>query len=228
MVECQEWLLVISSQFFSMNSIILIGDADRSNTYISDFIQSHAIMPYYIDRFSETLKIAHVRELTRKLSVKLGRSESRLFIIEGDITIEAQNALLKVFEESPVWAFFIVCVSSAQDVLPTISSRCQLVFLSPQNQMDEVNNEFGAFSQNSYQLLYSVFEKYQFFSTLPDLEAFILAFRVYVNDTISHQKFFSHLLIHRYVNICEQYSLIKSNNINRRTAVEVGILSVKK
>lgn len=208
-----------------MNSIILIGNRDRSEVYISDFIQSHEIKSYYIERVSETLKIAHVRELKKKLSIKLGQSESRLFIIDGNITVEAQNALLKVFEESPSWAFFILFVSSAQDVLPTVSSRCQLVFLETQLFDEEVDMDFKDLNQNSYSLLYPILEKFHFFATIEDVEAFIRSFRNYIVHSVKLRKEISPLLISRFTNICEQYPLIKSNNINRRSAVETAIIT---
>ncbi len=208
-----------------MNSIILVGDRDQSNIYISDFISSHAIKPYYIERFSETLKIAHVREMKKKLSLKIGESECRLFVIEGDITIEAQNALLKVFEESASWAFFIVCVSTAQDVLPTISSRCQLVFLEVSSKTEKIEVDFANLDQSSYAFLSPILEQFHFFATMEDIEAFIRSFRAYIVQSLESGESISPTLVSRFISICEYYPLVKTNNINKRNAVEILLIT---
>lgn len=208
-----------------MNSIILVGNKTEADLYVETFISTHSIKPYYIERFSETLKISHVRELKKKLSIKLGQSEIRLFIIDGDITAEAQNALLKVFEESPAWAFFILVVSSAQDVLPTVSSRCQLVFLENQSVANNIDTDFKDLGQNSYALLYPIFEKFHFFATLDDVEEFIRSFRNYIHRSVMNGQEVSPLLVSRFTNLCEQYPLMKSNNINRRSAIETAIIT---
>ena len=47
------------------------------------------------------------------------------------MTQSAQNALLKILEEPPEHAIFILTVSKRQAILPTISSRCRVVSVPP-------------------------------------------------------------------------------------------------
>ncbi len=43
------------------------------------------------------------------------------------ITVEAQNALLKLFEEPSVYAHFFVIIPSAHLLLPTVKSRIRII-----------------------------------------------------------------------------------------------------
>lgn len=58
------------------------------------------------------------------------------FLSFGSITFEAQNALLKVFEEPPLGTYFFVCVENLGGFLPTFMSRVRVLSGS-----DYINNE---------------------------------------------------------------------------------------
>jgi DNA polymerase III delta prime subunit len=77
---------------------------------------------------ARALKLAHA---TRPFSVKSGKDGEegkKFFIIELDsITEEAQNALLKVFEEPNEYAHFFLIIPSAELLLPTLRSRLYMV-----------------------------------------------------------------------------------------------------
>ncbi len=57
------------------------------------------------------------------------RGRAKLFVIRAadDMTVQAQNALLKTLEEPPGSTFIILLVSAVDRLLPTTLSRCQLV-----------------------------------------------------------------------------------------------------
>ena len=57
------------------------------------------------------------------------RGRAKLFVIRAadDMTVHAQNALLKTLEEPPGSTFIILLVSAVDRLLPTTLSRCQLV-----------------------------------------------------------------------------------------------------
>lgn len=65
------------------------------------------------------------------LSKKPFQGKNKALIIQeaGGMTIEAQNALLKILEEPPSYATIILCVRNEEDVLSTIISRCQRIFV---------------------------------------------------------------------------------------------------
>ncbi len=75
----------------------------------------------------KTLTIEHARDLAFAQERKDFAGSRKVFIIQADfITEEAQNSLLKVFEEpTPGTHFFII---SPQDILlPTLRSRMQII-----------------------------------------------------------------------------------------------------
>ncbi len=76
-----------------------------------------------------TIKIDRVRELCRSLSYPPYESSMRVVIIEDVHTMrpEAANSLLKTLEEPPENNLLILTAGAGRDVLPTITSRCQVV-----------------------------------------------------------------------------------------------------
>jgi replication-associated recombination protein RarA len=79
----------------------------------------------------KAIGIEAVRSLEQFLALKVpGKTaHDRAIIIEDAhlLTIEAQNALLKMLEEPPHGTVLILTVSFQQSVLPTIRSRTQLI-----------------------------------------------------------------------------------------------------
>jgi DNA polymerase III subunit delta' len=77
------------------------------------------------------LKIDQVREVNHSLSLKPYQSKKRvaLFLRFQEANQNAQNALLKTLEEAPSYAILILTADSAEQLLPTIPSRCEILRL---------------------------------------------------------------------------------------------------
>ncbi len=77
------------------------------------------------------LKIDQVREVNHSLSLKPYQSKNRvaLFLRFQEANQNAQNALLKTLEEAPSYAILILTADSAEQLLPTIPSRCEILRL---------------------------------------------------------------------------------------------------
>jgi len=89
------------------------------------------------------LKIEDVRQLSRVTSLSLSRREA-IYIkgIDG-ATTEAQNAFLKRLEEPQENLFYILSAASVAKVLPTIVSRCQIIFVkNPRRQLSPEADNF--------------------------------------------------------------------------------------
>ena len=80
-----------------------------------------------------TLKVEQVREARRSLTLKPYQSKYRvaLFLRFQDANDNAANALLKILEEAPSYAVLILTADQAEGLLPTISSRCEVLRLRP-------------------------------------------------------------------------------------------------
>lgn len=77
-------------------------------------------------------KTADARELVSKASIAPLRSRWHILVVEDAdrLTETANNVLLKAIEEPSSSIVWILCTPSAEDVLPTVRSRCRLVRLS--------------------------------------------------------------------------------------------------
>lgn len=76
------------------------------------------------------ISIADVRKISQTITLKPYEGGDRLIIIRSidKATIEASNALLKMLEEPPDNNYFILTSSNMNKLLPTIISRCQVIF----------------------------------------------------------------------------------------------------
>lgn len=81
----------------------------------------------------EMLKIDTVREIQRALNLKPYAAPYRtaLFLRFEEANINAQNALLKTLEEPPELSKLLLTASNENALLPTISSRCEIIRLRP-------------------------------------------------------------------------------------------------
>lgn len=78
-----------------------------------------------------TIGIAAIRELEHFLSLRVPNqmAHNRVVIIEDSqlLTVEAQNALLKLLEEPPAGTVFILTAGHSQALLPTVRSRLHTI-----------------------------------------------------------------------------------------------------
>lgn len=86
-----------------------------------------------LDERTGTLKIDAIREVTRLLALKPYDSRYRVAIFQDfdRAAPRAQDALLKTLEEPAPHAVLIVLAQSTETIMPTITSRCQIVPLRP-------------------------------------------------------------------------------------------------
>lgn len=95
--------------------------------------------PYYKriapDGSSSTISIEAIRELQKFLQLKTtGRASLRRAILiehAQGLTIEAQNAYLKLLEEPPADTLLLLTADSPRALLPTILSRVQTITIYP-------------------------------------------------------------------------------------------------
>ena len=77
------------------------------------------------------LGIEQSRLINKHFLLKPYQLKGKVVVLEdaSSLTIEAQNALLKILEEPPEDAVLILGAKSESDLLPTVISRCQIVIL---------------------------------------------------------------------------------------------------
>ncbi len=80
-----------------------------------------------------TLKVEQVREVQKFLSLKPYQSPYKtvIFLRFQEANLNAQNALLKTLEEAPSYGLLLLTADNAEQLLPTIVSRCEIMRLRP-------------------------------------------------------------------------------------------------
>ena len=93
-----------------------------------------------IDAGDAEIKVDTARSIRAACAVLPGDGDRRVFLIRHAQTMNAsaQNALLKLLEEPPSYAFFILMTENAGAILPTILSRCTRFSLAPLEQAEVV------------------------------------------------------------------------------------------
>jgi DNA polymerase III delta prime subunit len=92
--------------------------------------------PDVFSRIYPSFSIDDARTLREKASLRSIGGKGRIFIIAAPtIASDAQNALLKTFEEPPAGARFFLIVPSPETLLPTLRSRMQILTWDPDSQV---------------------------------------------------------------------------------------------
>lgn len=81
----------------------------------------------------KSIAVETVRQITSEIFLKPFHFPKKIYIIKDadKMTVQAQNALLKVFEEPPSYAILILVTSNVSMLLPTILSRGTEVRFQP-------------------------------------------------------------------------------------------------
>ncbi len=110
-----------------------IGDDSIIDHLISFLRKNHSIVIEGNSDFSvkkyDSFAILDARDLKEQSGTRPVSAETRkIFVLQmNGITIEAQNALLKLLEEPAEYAHFFIIIPSAHLLLPTVKSRLSFV-----------------------------------------------------------------------------------------------------
>lgn len=125
-----------------MQSIMVVSkDKKMTEEYLMEFCKEHNINLFDIVAIEQdkNIGIETIRDIQKKIFLTPLKSKTKAIIVKNadTLTLEAQNALLKILEEPPENAV-IILQSAQEDVfLETIYSRCKLVKLNTQQLITE-------------------------------------------------------------------------------------------
>lgn len=133
---------------------LLISSKNNKNAlnYIHKICLEEKIGEYdtSIIESEKQIGIKDVKLLQEKTLLKPFKSKQKIVTLNAEkgITIEAQNALLKVLEEPPNNTIIVLIVNSKNVALPTILSRCKIVELDShdffsEKELQEYEREFN-------------------------------------------------------------------------------------
>lgn len=92
----------------------------------------------------KSIGIEEVRSVSNFLSIKPLTFDKKIVLIKKaeTLTNDAQNSLLKILEEPPKYSQIFLEVESINTLLPTILSRCRLIYLKTEKGSYEGKEEF--------------------------------------------------------------------------------------
>jgi hypothetical protein len=114
------------------HAYLLIGPIEIIKQELSDFwqtaINNFSLSPDKTELHFDSLGVAESRLLKASQTGRPLTNDYRFFVISFDnITIAAQNALLKVLEEPAGQTIFFILTPTVEKLLPTVISRCQII-----------------------------------------------------------------------------------------------------
>jgi DNA polymerase-3 subunit delta' len=112
----------------------VLGACDRCESCVLAAAGTHPDL-FLVRRPDERneLPIALMQELCGNFALKTARGRGKVAVLDDadDLNDESANCFLKTLEEPPASSVFILIGSSAEQQLPTIRSRCQVVRFVP-------------------------------------------------------------------------------------------------
>lgn len=109
----------------------LLGDSARTRSLVLQ--GKHPDLLWLEPQGSGSIKVEALREVLRALTLSPIEGRYRVAVIQDahQMTDSSQNALLKTLEEPNPTTVIILVAPSAETLLPTIVSRCQVLSLRP-------------------------------------------------------------------------------------------------
>jgi DNA polymerase III delta prime subunit len=133
----------------------LLAAVPEPQDYVLELSDSN---PYLIDRWYEKFGINEVREVVGQANLKPAQSDKLLIVIRlQSITVEAQNALLKILEEPPISTNFLFVVPEDIALLSTLESRFQRLQITSDS--EPANSEFSEFTKSTLKDQLTLIEK---------------------------------------------------------------------
>jgi len=122
-------------------------------------IESHPYCLIIKPKDNKAISIEEIRSIERFLSLKVLSKDkyNRVVIIEDaqNLSLSAQNALLKTIEEPPIGTIMILSANSALNILPTVRSRLQLIVAS-QPPIDLIRSNYMDIDEAEFNRAYSL------------------------------------------------------------------------
>lgn len=177
-----------------------------------------------------SIGIEDIRNFQKHIILKPIKGKAKAAIIKNshNLTIEAQNALLKTLEEPPANTYIFLTAETANTLLPTILSRASIIFINQEKEFDEQELQIitdqlhDAFSE-------SIGMKLKLAETLATdklkaISWFEKAIHVLRKKLVANPKVeFSNLT--RLESLQTTHHILKTTNVNARLALEILFLN---
>lgn len=172
------------------------------------------------------LGIEQARKIKQHFSLKPYSAKGRVVVLEkaSDLTVEAQNALLKTLEELPKQAAFILATDSDSKLLPTVVSRCEVTYLES-NRYDKLEYH-NKYHEDIIKLIsYSLAERFEYVEKLKDKQEFLHILTQYFRELLhAPRRPLARLEIKNFLQEILQAEQWANQNVNPRAILEYLML----
>ena len=224
---------------FTMQSFLISSkDRDEALKKASYLCSKNKIDKIDIDTvdFEKSVGIEDVRRVQEKIYLKPLKGKTKAVILKAynGLTIEAQNALLKILEEPPNNTIIILLVETGSQVLPTILSRCKNIAIDDkrekfgeleEDRIAEVLSSLSASGAGKKLRLAQEFGKSRE-EAISWLEKMIIILRKNIIEEINKDTVFEQNKIKILKKMQNTHTIIKTTNINQRFALKNLFLSI--
>lgn len=112
---------------------------------------------YTLERYPDKkdILIEQVRAMRQDVFVLPNEAAAKVFIIPcaEDLTVADQNALLKIIEEPPSYAYFLLAAENPGNLLETVRSRCVNLPLHPKTETSDSSPETRGAAEELFSVL---------------------------------------------------------------------------
>jgi hypothetical protein len=105
---------------------LMCGKGVCGNCQNCQMLLNHSHPDYWVAKEASSISVDDIRSILNFVYLKPRSAKSRIVFLPfaDKLTLQASNALLKILEEPPEYARFILLVENDSLLLPTILSRC--------------------------------------------------------------------------------------------------------
>lgn len=212
-----------------MQSILIVGSKEQTKEKALGLCSEFKISKFDIDTIEteKALGIPDIRLLQKRIFLKPVKSEKKTVILEVffGMTLEAQNAFLKLLEEPPNNTIIIILTGETDFLLPTVLSRCNILNLKKTKKLSKENisdnlETLNDLMQGKNALALAQGSGKSREEALSFLEELIIT----AEESLEKEKKFG-----KYIKkMQETYFIIKTTNVSPRFALENLFLSLNK
>lgn len=211
--------------------LVITKDKEPASSYIVNLLKEKKVDSLDVNHqmYEKIMGIEEVRNIQKAILLKPFRGKTKAVIIEAyeNITLEAQNALLKILEEPPANTIVVILITKRDLILPTIISRCKIITLREKE--IKLNENDLTTLQNTLNTLLNgkIGDKLkiaQDVATDKNVDLWLEKMAIFVKNKLTQNN--KNL---KYLNFLKElqktYKKIESTNVSQRVALENFFLS---
>jgi hypothetical protein len=218
--------------YSSQSLLVITPNRDLANSYVSGLLKESRVDPLDINlqTYEKDMGIEDVRNIQKTILLKPFRGKTKAVVLDPrkGITLEAQNALLKILEEPPNNTIMVIISTNKEIVLPTIISRCKVVILQ-EKEVKLAETDHSRFQNDLETLINGVLgDKLKLAEHITkdkaDSSIWLGKMAVFLKNILEKKG-----NDFKYLNFLKElqktYKTVKSTNVSQRTALENLFLS---